>query len=276
MANGIEELFPELQQEQQAQSQVQTPEPEPTPPALPPGPSPEVLALQGQVQQLTNLVGQLATQPRPQAQSQAQVDVSKIFEDTTFFTPEDTRLLLQTQQPEHFFNKMGNDIKRSVAQPLVNIIAAQTQQLTAAQMQQQELIRRQQLEQAARENVNTFYATYPELRQYEKMVAMEAGAIEQEMAVNPQLRVLSPTQAHKYLAERVQSTLRSYGLQASTESPVQAEPAQQQQRLSPNTRKPGFMERGSGTRPTTTAQPKDPNSRELAGMSQHLSRQRSR
>lgn len=276
MANGIEELFPEIESPTTTTGQSPAATETAVETALPP--SNEVAELRGQIGQLTNLVGQLASRPAyipPQQQTPppGQVDLQKLFEDTTFFTPDDTRQLLQTTTPEKEFNRLGNQIKKEVAQPLLNVIARQNQELQTYAQRQQEYTRRQEENRIAAENNSQFYGSFPELKRFERVVQMEALQLENEYNTNPALRHMTPQQAHKMLADRARATLGQYGVNIEA---VAADTQPAASPLSANTRRPGFMERGGSSRMPATKPQNDPNKKELAGMSAHLSRGRTR
>lgn len=283
MANGIEELFPELANEQTSPSTTGQPPTVDPPPATGTEaaslPNTELAEMRAQVGQLTQLVGQLATRPvyaPPQQEPPpGQVDLGKIFQDTQFYSPQDAQRFLNTTQVHDELNRFGNQIKKEVAAPLLNVITRQNQELQTYQQRQMEYVRQQEMTRVAQQNQEQFYSAHPELKRFDKFVAMEAAQLEQEYNTNPSLRHLTPQQTHKLLADRAKQTLTQYGvsLEQAAEQPAQESNVVQ---LSQHTRRPGFMERGGSSRAPTVTQSKDPNKRELAGMSQHMTKQRSR
>lgn len=281
MANGIEELFPELANEQSNPSTTgQSPQPETaTAGEIAPLPNTDIAELKGQVGQLTQLVGQLATRPvyaPPQQQEQqGQVDLNKIFQDTQFYSPQDAQRFLNTTQVHDELNRFGNQIKKEVAAPLLNVISTQARQLNDYQSRQQEYVRQQEMSRVAQQNQEQFYSAHPELKRFDKFVAMEAAQLQQEYQTNPALQHLTPQQTHKLLADRARQTLTQYGVNLEQAETPQVAPASTPQ-LSQHTRRPGFMERGGSSRAPAVTQSKDPNKRELAGMAQHMGRQRTR
>ena len=253
---SLEQLFPT--------SQVSTPVPaqsSPPPPGagLPqPAYDPRVDHLNGQLQQLAGAIGTLAQQQV--ARSQAPVLPPDKEE---YFTQEDSRRLITSQEPHRELNQMARKVKEAVQGEVAAPLQARIQQQEAQlyQLAQQTLQRQQQAElrSTAEQNRRLFYDSNPDLAGKDAIVEHEVVKFQMEAAQNPTLLAGRDAESVRALiAERSRQTLTSLGVQ-----------------LAPSTNPgPGsaFMERGNTARIPTPqlAQNLDPNQRALAEMSSRL------
>lgn len=235
---------------------------------------PDVSGLQQQVNMLSGLVGNLFRQgferqaPVQQPVKQEDDPFSEVFKPKPFFTQDDAVMLLNGNQPIEVLNKMGNQIKESVAAPLVEIIKKQRQELQAWQQHQQEREYRMGQQQAAEQADKEFFEKFSDLKDMQGVVRYEAAMLAEQAKQNPALLAgKSREEAASMLAERVRGLRKQWAGEGQAVETVAA---------TPGARRSPYSERGGTARVSSPAQSKDPNVAGLREMSSHLQRRRQR